>query len=181
MTAQYTLSEDHHLTYQLYRMSRSQEFRRAGNRGSIPFLLLFLLLAFSSIWTSKVLAVLFACIAVAYYLFFPRYIRSLQPGRMRAPIREQFRKMIDRPIQVDLTDESFFIKLGSTETRTPLTDLEKIVELPTIVITEFQSGQITTLPKHQNADTDAVIEKLKESGSTVGAKYVDRLDWKWNK
>lgn len=179
MTLEYYLLENEYLDYYLYFDSQNVDVqaRRVRGRTNLPILVTIIALLLAGYGAYKIAFSLFLFGLLWYWLYgyfqswfyrqhFVRYVHKLFAGKVGTLAR------------VEITDVDLQVHTEAYESKVLQTQINFIVEIPSIFVVCYKAGGSLVFPKDRIA-VDALRTRLQEIANSLGIAYERKDDWEW--
>lgn len=177
MKLNYQLTEDDYLAFQLYTSSHSPLHKKRRFRSKIIVPVAYLGFGLYSYLTKDSFStlIIFATLALAWFLAYPYYMRWAYKRHFKRNIAENYGNRVYSDIQVEFLPDSITSqdKSGSSAIKTD--QLTELVETAEHYFVKLITGESFIIPK--TAVEDA--QRFKETILAYGPSYTDANDWKW--
>lgn len=178
MTLEYTLTEDDHLTYQLYVDSRSERIRKKRKKARYRLPAIFLIATVVALLTERyLLSAIYVGFSVVYFSCWHWYERRHHVKHYRSFVKENYTgkvastKLHLGPDVINADNEN-----GSSTIN--YSAIDEMAELPQHILLRMGPGGII-IPKTALINPTADIETIKDLAKAHNVKYVDDNNWVW--
>ena len=180
MILEYSLDEEDFLTSQLYSASVSEAIKKKRKRTKILVPVIYIVLALVFLLQQKVsTGVAFLAVAVIWFFVYPLWQRRLYEKHYRTFIAETYSNRLNRPVSMELNKDYILAKDNGSESKVLTTEVEKIVEIPSLILIKLKGGQAYLLPKTKIGQTEEVIARLKQLAANWQVEYSIQNNWQW--
>ncbi len=169
----FRLKEEDIIDLNLYLISVSGEIQRTKNqnRWVLPAISLPIIVAFA---TEKLLWVPGAIIllsALLWFVFFPSYSKKRERQNITKYVRANFGNMLLEDHVMELTDDLVVFESKQKEERFRIESLVGVVRRRDRIYLLFQTGEGVVIPKLENEEWRALIEKLEKISEKRGVPF----------
>jgi len=180
MTVNYSIDKNDFLNYQLYTASTSETVRKKRLRGRIAIPIVYFLLALYSYSTDRTGLMIVACVvAVLGYFLYPLWDRKRYIRHYEQFIKEHYKEREGKAGLLTFSDDFIQIAEGETESKIPVTEVEKITEINTNIFIKLKGGNSLILSKTKIGQITALIVFLKVFAGKLNIDYFEDQNWKW--
>ncbi|MFN8323831.1 MAG: YcxB family protein [Chitinophagales bacterium] len=180
MILEYSLGEEDFLTYQLYNASVSDGIKKRRMRTKILVPVIYMVLGLMLLLQQNVaIGVIFLGVAVVWFFVYPLWQRRLYERHYRSFIAETYKNRFNRLVSLDLKNDCILAKDNGSESKVLTTEVEKIVEIPAMILIKLKTGQAYLLPKKKIEQVDEVIAHLKQLSVDWQVEYSVQNNWHW--
>ncbi len=177
MKLNYQLSNSDFLEYQLYTSSKSimQNKKRFRTRIFIPIIYIGLALYFYLNSRNSITAIIFSGVAVIWFFLYPTYSRWSYKKHFQKHVEENYKNRINKPAEINFNENSLSIKDLTSESRIDGTELKELIETKNHFFIKLATEISIIIPK----DSIKNSAEFKKEVMSLGAVYVDELNWVW--
>ncbi|MGX5687606.1 YcxB family protein [Arcticibacter tournemirensis] len=94
-------------------------------------------------------------------------------------MKEQFKDYDNRSVSLQIEDEYIYTKDEGSESKTSLTEIQEISEIPSLFLVKIKPAQSLIIAK-RNIDNEQDIKlKLQSLAKSLNVPFNNHLDWKW--
>lgn len=176
MKFEYTLREEDYLEFQLFVGSQSRSLSAKLRQGRILLPVLLGVGAAICYWQERPnLAIYFGVVAVAAFLFGPRYFKWRFKASYVKHVREHYAARFDEVEGLEVREDHLFSWDKTGEAKTNFLEISAIYETGKHFFIKVNSGLYYIVPKAEIDDLDAFRTELKK----MGVPLHEELEWKW--
>ena len=180
MTFNYKISLNDFLTYQLYNASISERIRKKRQRNKFLIPLLYFGFCAMLLYQNQLIGgITFFCVGVSWFFVYPVWEKYRYVKHYSGFIQESHKDRIDKVVTIQIERDFIISKDDSSESKIQTTEVEEIIELPSIIMMKLKSGQAFVLPKKGIENCDELISYLKSLTKDWGVEYHEQIDWVW--
>lgn len=180
MKIEFSIAENDFLTHQLFLASRSERIKKKRKRSQrrIPliYLVFMLICLFLGNYTASIV---FLVIALLWFLFYPQWERNYYIKHYRAHVKEQYKDRFEKMVSMEFHKDFIFVKENGAESKVFTTELEEIVEIPSMIICVLKGGLSFIIPTEKLSNLLDFRLRLKELTKDVNIPYYMDEQWKW--
>ncbi|RXF67439.1 YcxB family protein [Arcticibacter tournemirensis] len=121
----------------------------------------------------------FIILALVWFLVYPSWTRYRYKKHYRNFVKEQFKDYDNRSVSLQIEDEYIYAKDEGSESKTSLTEIQEISEIPSLFLVKIKPAQSLIIAK-RNIDNEQDIKlKLQSLAKSLNVPFNNHLDWKW--
>lgn len=176
-----TLSEQEFLNYYLYLSSQSKKIQSDRQRSEkiVPFS--FICVSAYFVYRSNIfLSVIFLCLAVVWYFFFPKFNKKYYLWHYKNYVNKSYKNQINKTFVIEFIENSILIKYDNYESKISFKTLDKIVELDTIIFLKLKDDNSIILSKNKINGLIQLRNFLENLAINLNIDYVYEEQWEWN-
>lgn len=177
MKLNYQLSNSDFLEYQLYTSSKSKVQNTRRFRFRTLFTIVYIGFGLFSYFINDnaPLALIFAAIAILWYLFYPMYSKWVYKRHFRKHINEHYSNRINTSMEMEILQNSILIKDATSQSSIDATGIKDLIEIKDHFFILSKTDMALIVPKKSIGD----IAEFKETVADLGVSYVNALNWRW--
>ena len=177
----YALHKVDFLMLQLYTASKSETLKSRQKRAKIVIPVLYLVLGLILYFPlhQPIVAIVMVVLAVAWFLFYPSRQKKTYTNYYAQYIDEYYTSRYGEEMDIIIDENYIQVKTSYSESKTILSHLAVIEEIPDYLFLKYESGASLIIPRKKVADFEKVKEDLLALTANLDVKYTSDLNWKW--
>jgi len=177
----YALHKVDFLMLQLYIASKSERLKSRRKRAKMvtPVLYLILALIMYFLLHQLIIAIVMVVLAVAWVLFYPSREKKTYTNYYGQYIDEYYMSRYGEEMDLTIDEGYIRIKTNYSESKTILSHLDAIQEIPDYLFLKYKSGASLIIPRKKVADFDGIKDRLLRLTANLDVKHTADLNWKW--
>lgn len=180
MTINYTISEEDLLTYQLYAASKSERILKQRKRNKLIGLVYLPMALIFFLAKTYPVAIMLVLVGILWFFLYPLWDKKRIMNNYQDFINENQKERLGNLIQLEITGEFILAKDKGSESKVQISELEKITEIPSLILLVLKGGISLAIPKQEIVSIhDQLITELKELAFRLNIPYEMDLDWEW--
>lgn len=180
MEIKYTVEENDHLQYQLYRASTLPKIKKRRLREWLITPISFFCLAFLFSNTEKIFLMnYFLVLGVIATICMPFYTAWRYKRHYSQHVKDVFRNNFGKIVTIKFTDEYIEMIGEDGESKFKLAQILEVNEIADYYFLQLASGQAILIAKKKIDNKDELEVKIKELVTQLNIKHNINLNWKW--
>jgi hypothetical protein len=180
MLIEYKIKEEDFLTHQLYIASVSDRNIKKRKKIKIIPSVIYILLGLIIILLGDVpFGTTLIIIASLWYLIYPLWERRYYKSHFKNFIEDNYKDRIGKALTLEIQNEYLLSKGKGIELTLKTSEIEEIVEIPTLILIKIKGGQAFVLPINEIAYIENLKHSLRLLAKHVNVSYNVFENWKW--
>lgn len=180
MKVKYRLEESDYLDYQLFFVSKSERINKARKRNRLIIPLVYLgfgvILFFLESYYLSAAIVFFGLL---WYFMYPIREKNKYIKNFKNHFNDYFKTKFERDFTIEINDDFILGNDGESDSKVPVSEIEEINEIPSLILLKLKTGDSFLLPKNTIPEIEEVKSKLKEIASKQNISYNIENEWSW--
>lgn len=180
MTINFKIEKNDFLIHQLYLASKSQRIKKKRLRSRVLVPIIYIGLGLVFLYGNNYFPMsLVFTFSILWFLFYPVWERKRYINYYKEFIEENYKERLGRISVLTFENDFIDVKEDGIESKIATKEIEEIVEIPSLLLIRFKTGQSFVLPKDKISDLDKLRERLKELTTYLNIKYTIEEKWEW--
>lgn len=169
----FSVSENDFVDLLFYVRTSSKAYKKSKVRMKFVYPVIFLILAVSFYYLGDMSLFFFLLISSIFLSFvYPVWEKMWHIKHLRKFVKEKYAKTIDKQIHLQLDNTTLYLQDAESESKFSISLLEKVCELPTLILLNISNAQWLALPKDKVEDVETVISRLKQLSASLNIPYI---------
>jgi hypothetical protein len=174
MLFKFSVEQIDFLTFQLFTVSKSDTVLRTRRRGQLLTSIAGLLLSINLFVTGSTIAgFVMLAVAVATYLFYPRYHRWRLKSHFLKYSKKNYGSQFGQEESLETKIDHIISKNIAGEGKVKSTELESLTEIADYYFLKMKNGSSIILPKRDIKEEKELVKELKK----MGVPLIQELEW----
>ena len=177
MQITYSLQNEDFLVHQLYVASKSDRIKKKRVRSTfvppIIYLLIGLFLAYRD--NSFVAIYLFGGLGILWFFLYPRLEKNRYRNHYLNFIKDNFQEKVGVTGTIDFEAEHIKMFDHATESKTSISEIKYVVNLPNHYLLRFKGNQVIIIPKKEVKSETEFFQYF----TSKNIEIKDELNWEW--
>lgn len=180
MTVTFTHDENDYLDQQLYVATKSKQIVQRRQRGKLLIPVFSLVMIGLQFYQKQYIQTLyFLGIAIAWYFLYPLWEKRYYLKFYKKFISDNFKDRFNKETIVEFKANSLVAKDDTTSGEISYSEIEKIIEIPSLFFIKLKSSAYLIFPKDKTKDMNTLHEAFTFLKDKHKIPFSSEMDWIW--